>query len=70
MQMKGEILKIYRRVFYYCFIKIYEFYKQRAGSFFDQRISIVFERGNATSLLGTFPDDSDAGEYFLSIFFF
>ncbi|KAJ8722193.1 hypothetical protein PYW08_004595 [Mythimna loreyi] len=37
---------------------------QRAGSFFAQRISIAIQRGNAASLLGTFPDDSDVEEYF------
>ena len=29
-----------------------------------QRISIAIQRGNFASLLGTFPDDSDAEEYF------
>ena len=37
---------------------------QRAGSFFGQRINIAIQRGNAASLLGTFPDDSDVVEYF------
>ena len=37
---------------------------QRAGLFFGQRISIAIQRGNAASLLGTFPEDSDAEEYF------
>ena len=30
----------------------------------SQRISIAIQRGNAASLLGSFPDDSDAEEYF------
>ena len=33
---------------------------QRAGSFFVQRISNAIQRGNAASLLGTFPGDIDA----------
>uniref|UniRef100_A0A2H1VRU3 SFRICE_019335 n=1 Tax=Spodoptera frugiperda TaxID=7108 RepID=A0A2H1VRU3_SPOFR len=37
---------------------------QKAGYFFGQKISIAIQRGNAASLLGTFPSDSDANEYF------
>jgi len=37
---------------------------QRAGLFFGQRISIAIQRGNAASLLGTFPIDSEADEFF------
>ena len=37
---------------------------QRAGLFLGQRISIAIQRGNAASLLGTFPADSDADEFF------
>ena len=37
---------------------------QRAGLFFGQRISIAIQRGNAASLLGTFPVDIDADEFF------
>uniref|UniRef100_A0A2H1UZT6 SFRICE_018483 n=1 Tax=Spodoptera frugiperda TaxID=7108 RepID=A0A2H1UZT6_SPOFR len=35
---------------------------QKAGYFFGQKISIAIQRGNAASLLGTFPNDrqSDA----------
>uniref|UniRef100_A0A2H1VT06 SFRICE_019370 n=1 Tax=Spodoptera frugiperda TaxID=7108 RepID=A0A2H1VT06_SPOFR len=36
----------------------------KAGYFFGQKISIAIQRGNAASLLGTFPNDSDADEYF------
>ncbi|PZC84994.1 hypothetical protein B5X24_HaOG203315 [Helicoverpa armigera] len=37
---------------------------QRAGLYFGQRICIAIQRGNAASLLGTIPADSDADEYF------
>ena len=37
---------------------------QRAGLFFGQRISIAIQRGNAASLLGTFPVDINADEFF------
>ena len=38
---------------------------QRTGLFFSQRISIVIQhRGNAASLLGTFPVDIDADGFF------
>lgn len=37
---------------------------QRAGSFLGQRISIAIQRGNAASLLGTLPIDSDLREIF------
>ena len=37
---------------------------QRAGLFLRQRISIAIQRGNASSLLGTYPIDSDADELF------
>ena len=34
------------------------------ASFFGQRIRIAIQDGNAVSLPGTSPDDSDAKEYF------
>ena len=37
---------------------------QRAGLFLGQRISIAIQRGNAASVLGTFPIDSDVDEFF------
>ena len=37
---------------------------QMGGPFFGQRISIAIQRGNADSLLGTFPVDIDADEFF------
>ena len=37
---------------------------QRAGLFLGRRISIAIQRGNAASLLGTCPIDSDADEFF------
>uniref|UniRef100_A0A2H1WWI8 SFRICE_031586 n=1 Tax=Spodoptera frugiperda TaxID=7108 RepID=A0A2H1WWI8_SPOFR len=36
---------------------------QKAGYFFGQKISIAIQRGNAASLLGTFPSDSDADDF-------
>ena len=36
----------------------------KAGFYLGQRISIAIQRGNAASLLGTFPVDGDAEEYF------
>ncbi|KAJ8719299.1 hypothetical protein PYW08_011474 [Mythimna loreyi] len=36
----------------------------RAGFYLGQRISIAIQRGNAASLLGTLPVDSDAEEFF------
>ncbi|KAJ8727191.1 hypothetical protein PYW08_015588 [Mythimna loreyi] len=37
---------------------------QRAGLYFCQRISIAIQRGNAASVLGTFPIDIDVDEFF------
>ena len=37
---------------------------QRAGPYFGQRICFAIQRGNAASLLGTFPIDSDADDFF------
>ena len=37
---------------------------QKAGLFLGQRISIAIQRGNAASLLGTLPLDTDSEEYY------
>ncbi|PZC75609.1 hypothetical protein B5X24_HaOG205925 [Helicoverpa armigera] len=37
---------------------------QRAGLYFGRRICIAIQRGNAASLLGTIPADSDVDEFF------
>ncbi|PZC80794.1 hypothetical protein B5X24_HaOG213781 [Helicoverpa armigera] len=37
---------------------------QKAGYYLGQRISMAIQRGNATSLLGTLPVDSDGDEFF------
>ena len=38
--------------------------------FLGQRISIAIQRGNAASLLSTFPVDIDADEFFDALLFF
>lgn len=37
---------------------------QKAGLYLGQRISLAIQRGNVTSILGTFPMDSDLGQIF------
>ena len=37
---------------------------QKAGYYLGQRISMAIQRGNAASLLGTLPVDSDGDEFF------
>lgn len=37
---------------------------RRAGTYLGQRISLMIQRGNVASILGTLPPDSDMGDFF------